>query len=207
MAYREDKPASGDLLSDFPSMLTANVIAFRQAVEKHSFWTDSSGASAGIPRLSNGSFGPGSARAFFDVASNASVTLAASKPLDGRLYIASDTKYLSGYTSSSQTILLGSPKAIVYFPSNATITAGSRVLVQIGLVSVSSQTQNVTFGTQYSVTPMVQVSPLASGAAEIVVPQVTSRTSSAFSVRVLSVFGGSTATRNAMWCSIGTVVL
>ena len=206
MPYRENKPASSDPLNEFPSDMTANLIALREGIEKHSFWTDSSGVSAGIPRLSDGSFGPGAARAFFDVASSASTTLASTKPLAGRLYITSDTSRLYGYASNA-TMLLGGKNAVVYFPSNATISAGARFLVQIGTTSVSSQTQNVAFSSQYSVAPLVQVSPIASSAAEIVIGQATSITTSNFSLRVLSVFGGSTGTRGVMWCSVGTVVL
>ena len=207
MVYREDKPAPTDPLSDFPSTLTANAIAFREAIEKHSFWTVSSGLSAGIPHLSDGSFGPGACRAFFDVASNMSTTLAATKPLAGRLYVTSDTSRLVGYMSSAATTLLGSKNAVVYRPSGATITAGARWLVQIGSASASSATGTVTFTSQYSGTPVVYVSPIASAESRIVNGQVTSITSSAFSLRVLDIFPGVTASRNVMWLSVGTVLL
>jgi len=206
MPYRETKPAASDPLNEFPSDMTANIIALREGIEKHSFWTDNSGVSAGIPRLSDGSFGPGAARAFFDVASSASTTLSTTKPLAGRLYITSDTSRLYGYASDA-TMLLGGKNAVVYYPSNATITAGARFLVQIGTVSVSSQTQNVIFTSQYSVAPTVQLSAFASAASRIVIAQATSITTSAFSVRVLDVFGGSTQTRTIQWLSTGTVVL
>lgn len=207
MVYREDKPALSDPLSDFPSTLTANTIAFRQAIEKHSFWTESSGLSAGIPRLSDGSFGPGACRAFFDVESNLSVALAATKPLAGRLYVASDTSRLYGYVSSAATILLGGKNAIVHFPSNATITAGAYWLVQIGSVSASSQTVNIAFSSQYSVAPRVQVSSTATNENGLAIGQATSITTSNFSLRILDPFGNTTPVRTVMWLSMGTVVL
>ena len=60
--FNENKPLATDLLNELPSLLTTNAIVFRQNVEKHSFWTDASGVSAGIPRLSDGSAGPGGAQ-------------------------------------------------------------------------------------------------------------------------------------------------
>src|SRR5438270_159642 len=104
VTWRESKPITTDPLSEFPSVLTAQAIAFRQAIEKHSFWTDASGLSAGVPRLSDGSAGPGTARAFFAIASSASTALGATKPLAGRLFVTSDTKQLVGYLSSTSTI-------------------------------------------------------------------------------------------------------
>ena len=144
MAWNEQKPQPTDIPNlDLPSLITGNKIAFRQAVEKHSFWTDSSTNSIGQTRLSDGSFGPGSARAYFDVQSNVSTVDAASKDLGGRLFVTSDTSRLFGYGASP--ILLGSKNAIVYQTgSQATIPAGNRILSCDGLevtVSTSSGTR------------------------------------------------------------------
>lgn len=156
--WHETKPIGSDPLSEFPSVMTDQAIAFRQAVEKHSFWTDSSGVSAGIPRLSDGSAGPGSARAFFAPASSLSTAVSATKALSGRLFVTSDTHRLYGFASNATT-LLGSREAIVYFgPSQATISSGSRVLVQMSSTSVViNSPTTIAFPTAFNATPTVQV--------------------------------------------------
>lgn len=206
--WHETKPASNDLLAEFPSVMTDQAIAFREAIEKHSFWTDSSGLSAGQSRLSDGSAGPGAARAFFDVASNLSSTLSTTLPLAGRLYVTSDTTRLYGYTSDT-TVLLGAKNVLAYFAggSSATIASNTRYLVQIGTASCSSLTQAVVFGTAFAAAPAVQVSPIATSAPTLAVGQATSITSSGFSIALRSPFGGSTTTTTAMWRAIGTATL
>src|SRR2546425_1254032 len=85
--WRDDKPTASDIPNgDLASLLTTQKTAFHEAIGKHFYWTEASGASAGIPRLSDGSFGPGSARAFYGTASQVSGT-----NCDARLMVTSDT--------------------------------------------------------------------------------------------------------------------
>jgi hypothetical protein len=212
MVWIESKPTNLDPLSEFPSVMTAQAIAFRTNIEKHSFWTDSSGASAGDMRLSDGSFGPGSARAFFDVESNVSSTLSATKPLAGRLYITSDTSRFYAY-SSGNSALLGGNNIIVWQPSAATAAAGSRVLVQVGTLSgqtagavIGLSGNTIAFPIAYSVTPSVQVQEFSGGTTDLFSSAVTKSTATNFVARVSRVWG-SQSTTTIVWRSIGTVVL
>ena len=210
--WRETKPTNSDPLNEYPSVMTTQAIAFRQAVEKHSYWTDSSGNSKGDMRLSDGSFGPGSARAFFDVESNCSSTVSTTKALSGRLYITSDTSKFLGY-SSANTALLGGNSVVVWMPSAATIAAGSRVLVQTG--SLSGDTGGaviglggniIAFPTAYSAVPEVQVQEYSLGTTDIFTSAVTKSTTTNFVLRVSRVWG-SKSTTTVVWRAIGTVAL
>jgi len=212
MAWTEVKPTASDPLRELPSVLTAQAIVFRQNVEKHSYWTDSSGVSAGDMRLSDGSFGPGSARAFFDVESNVSSTVSAVKPLAGRLYITSDTSKLYGY-SSGNSILLGGNNALVWQPSAATITSNTRVLVQTGILSgqtggavIGISGNTIAFPIAYSVVPAVQVQEFSLGTTDIFSSAVTRPTTTSFVLRVSRIWG-SQSTTTVIWRSIGTVSL
>src|SRR5213594_1725154 len=126
MGWQESKPFPTDLPNlELASLITSNKIVFRQGVEKHSFWTDSSTNSIGQPRLSDGSAGPGSARAYVDVRSNLS-TANPPKALGGRLYIDSVTSQLYGYfpfaggVAGTNAVPLGGVNAIVYQTGNLT---------------------------------------------------------------------------------------
>ena len=203
MSWQESKPASSDPVSECPSLLTTNAIAFRTSMEKHSFWTDSSGASAGIPRLSSGSFGPGAARAFYDTASNLSIS-SPSKPYAGRLYIASDTSRWYGFTSDA-TIPLGSTRAIVYLTPTA--VSNMRVLTQLGSATVSGSLTTIAFTTTYSGPAVVQVTSLSSSVASICQPSVVTSGTTNFSAIVRNVWAAGTVNTTVLWRSVGTVVL
>lgn len=208
--WRESKPEPGDLLSDFPSVMTSNAVAFRQAVEKHSFWTDSSGASAGIPRLSDGSFGPGAARAFYANESSLSTAFVTQKAMSGRLYVARNTGNFYGFTSTA-TLPLGGANAVVWQPSAATIPSNTRVLVQTGNVAAilpgAVGLQPVTFATQYSVAPKVQATILSLGTTDLLQAFVTSITTSGCSIGCYQIMSASNASHTAYWRSHGTVAL
>lgn len=207
MLWQELKPGPNDPLSELPSVLTGNAIIFRQSIEKHSYWTDSSGVSAGITRLSDGSFGPGAARAFFDTQSNLSTTLSATKPLTGRLYITSDTKRLYTFSSSGATVWLGGKNTMVYLGgSTATIQSNTRVLTQIGSVSTIPGSSTVTFPTAYSVAPVVQLMPMSSQTTYMTTANANVVATDHFSLSLKTVFGA-TETTTVMWRSHGTVAL
>lgn len=207
MSWQENKPASTDLLSELVSLFLSQKTHFSAYVGKHFFWNDSSNVSAGIPRLSDGSPGPGSAHAFYGTASQVSHVSAG-----GKLMLASDTSRFYGL-HSGQSTFLGSPSAVVYGgDSITTITGGTRWLVQSGATS-SLVTAGVglnfsiTFPVAYAaVAPLIELTPAAS----IVTQAVTSRISgtptvSAFSVNVGVLVSGGTA--GFYWRSVGTVSL
>jgi hypothetical protein len=204
--WTELKPASSDIPNDeLPSVLTGQAIVLRTAIEKHSFWTDSSGVSAGIMRLSEGSYGPGAARAFFDVASNLSNTVHATKPLGGRFYITSDTSRFYSFTTSGVTTQLGSTRAIVY--QTPALNTDERVLVQIGSAAGSGSVATVAFSTSYSVPPVMQLTPLISASSlSISIAELTTSGTTNFSFRVKNVWGLGNAC-NVLWRSHGTVAL
>lgn len=147
--WRDSKPAGTDPLSEYPSLLTSQMAAFRAAIEKHLFWTEASGASAGIPRLSDGSFGPGAARTFYDTASRVSAV-----STNVRLMITSDTSQLY-VLGSGLSVLIGGKNAVVSgTPDSPAIAAGCRVLIQ------SSYVTNVTIaGTSVATYPIVYAVP------------------------------------------------
>src|SRR5437867_3933422 len=131
--WNEAKPSGGDLLSDFPSEMTTQAVAFRQGIEQLVYWTQSSGVSAGVPAY-GAVTPPGGFRAFFAPESSLSTALSTTKPLSGRLFVASDTSRLYGFTSTG-TLALGGKNSIVFVgPALATIPTNTRVLVQIGQV-------------------------------------------------------------------------
>jgi len=207
--FNENKPIGTDLLSDLPSLLTNNAIAFRAAVEKHSYWTDSSGVSAGDMRLSDGSFGPGAARAFFDVASNVSSVVSVTKPLSGRLYITSDTSRVYAFIpSATAAILVGGTRAVVYRPSAATIPSNVRTLVQIGTqTAVGTSTQTLTFPTAYGAAPNVQVTAFTTALTDYAVPIVKGSTTTCFGLSIATLFGATASAYTVVWRSHGTTTL
>jgi hypothetical protein len=202
--WTELKPASSDIPNDeLPSVLTGQAIVLRTAIEKFSFWTDSSGVSAGIMRFSEGSYGPGAARAFFDVESNLSSTLSTTKPLAGRLFVASDTSRFWGY-SSGDTIPLGSRRAIVY----QSLAPGSdqKILVQIGSASGTGSVSTVAYTTAYAVAPALQLQPISGSNQGMCSTEVTSSGTTNFAFRVKNYWGLVDAA-DVLWRSHGTVAL
>lgn len=215
MAWQDNKPSPSDIPNaELSSLISGNKLFFRQAIERHSFWTDSSGASIGVPRLSDGSFGPGAARAYFDVYSNLSTSDRSTKALSGRLFLASDTSRLFGFSSETATVLLGSKDIVVYQTgSQATIPTNMRVLVQIGsgsIVATSSGTSlaAVTFPSAYSAAPHVQVTPMSASVhtVNLAFVALTSITASGFSVALRS-HGATAYATTFWWRSHGSVAL
>lgn len=203
--WNENKPEGSDLLSEFPSVATQNAIAFRLGIEQHSFWTDSSGASAGVPRLSVGSFGPGAARAFFDIASNVSSVLSTTKPLSGRLFVTSDTTRLYAF-SDATAVPVGSPRALVFLGSSgATTPSNTRILVQQGKTAVSASTSTVAFATAYATAPALQMTAESTATTQLGLVLFLGSTTTNFTVRSQAVFGAAPA--NVYWRSIGSVTL
>ena len=215
--WNENKPAPTDIPDEgLASTLTTQKTAIREGMERAMFWTDSSGLSAGQPRWTYGSVGS-TARAFYDVASNASSQVSATKPLDGRLYIASDTSRFYGYTSS-RTVPLGSVNATVFSNSTAnaasslnTIPSNQRFLVQIGsgtATSAAAGGSGVTtaFPTAYSTPPLIQVSGGAGSTANIGHISVQTSSTTNFTVIATVVYGAGVSV-NFYWRSTGTVTL
>lgn len=201
--WRDNKPSGTDPLSEYPSVLTNQKAAFRAAIEKHLFWTDSSGASAGIPRLSDGSFGPGAARAFYGPASQVSAV-----SVNVKLMLTSDTSrfYVLG---SGTSVLLGGKNAIVSgAPNSPTITAGCRVLVQSSYVTnvTTAATSVATYPVAYAVAPIIMLTAAGSVATHGWRPYMTPGSPSATTLGIgVAGLAGSACT--VFWRSEGTVPL
>lgn len=217
MVWNESKPTPNDKPNlELASLITSNKLAFRQAVEKHSFWTDSSTNSIGVPRLSEGSDGPGSARAFYDVVSNVSnnATNNAARPLEGRLFLASDTSQLFTFYGPLPTVAnVGGSKSVTYLTgSQATIPQNNFVLGQFGTISIVATSSGtsfaaVSFTSTYNVAPRVNVTPFSVSAhtVNLSIPAVTNITTSGFSVALRTGFGGGAYATTLMWRSFGTI--
>lgn len=201
-----------------PSLLTTQKIAFRTGVEKHSFWTDSSLASAGVPRLSMNSFGPGSCRAYFGTASSLSTAVTTYKPITGRLFITSDTSRLYtwvpaqaeyGFLDNEKQVLVGSRKAITWqVGSQVTMQTNCRVVVQVGStpMTVSSVT-TIAFPVGYAATaPTIQLQAMSGVATAMVQPTLTSSGTTNFSISGLTFFG-TVSDFTILWRSHGTAAL
>jgi len=207
--WNEASPSGNDLVSDFPSNMTTHAVAFRQGIEQLVYWTQSSGASAGIPAF-GASTPPGGFRAFFAPESSLSTALSTTKPLAGRLFIASDTSRLYGFTSAG-TVLLGGKNFIVFVGGSlATIPSNTRVLVQTGaFLAAQGVANSVVFPTAYSTsTPVVQLQVMSSsttylGVASMNTPQITK---SGFTLWTAMAFGSSSSL-TVLWRSTGTVTL
>ena len=214
MAWNEQKPVPTDLPDlGLASLITSNKLAFRQGIEKHSFWTDSSTNSIGVPRLSDGSAGPGAARAYYDVQSRASEPASPSKALAGRLFVTSDTTRFFGYIDfvggvfGTHITPLGGKNLVTYLPSFATIAQNTRNLVQYGQSLNSTSRTTVAFPSAYSVAPKVQLTLLSDGTANPanfgVVGLLTSGTTN-FAFQCATLFG-SVSNFSVLWRSHGTV--
>lgn len=219
MAWTDGAPSPSDSPdARLASLFTTQKIAFRTAIEKFSFWTDSSLASTGVPRLSDGSFGPGACRAFFAPASSFSTTLTGTKPVIGRFFVTSNTTRLYtwvpaiaayGFLDAETPILVGSKNAIVWQgASQVTMQTNARVVTQIGTTPItSSTTTQITFPVSYAATaPVVQVQVFSSVTTAMAVAQVTSLLSTGFILSVGTVFG-TTADYTCTWRSHGTASL
>ena len=200
--WNELKPDANDPLSEFPSTLTRQVLAFREGIEKHFFWTESSGASAGQPRFSSLTTMPGSARAFYGPASHVSAAK------DGTLMVTSDTSRLFA-TPSAGSLLLGSRFVIIADgTSAATIASNTRWHVQSGTTSGRSPATDyhVAFASAYSGVPIVEGTLVAttdlSGIGSLAIQTIDA---SGFTFRVTQY--GSSTSFGLLWRSEGTVVL
>lgn len=150
MSWPEDRPVGRDSVSDFGLVVRSHKTEFRSGLEKHFYWTDSSNASAGEPRLAISLTTPGSCRAFYDTESNVSAFR------DGALFVASDTTRLYGLTSGS-SFLLGSARA-VRNPTTGPVES-LRQLVQSDetTIGVGDGTHSFAFPTVYSIAPALMV--------------------------------------------------
>lgn len=218
--WNENKPAGTDIPNAaLASLLTSNKQAFREGAEKHLFWTDSSGLSAGLPRFSSASSGPGAARAFYDVASNASSQVSATKALDGRLYIASDTKRFYGYLSSL-SVPLGGVDATVWSTSTSlvassasTIQTDFKVLVQTGVTTGASAAAGgsrltTAFPTAYAATtPFVQAVSMSTNTTNFNNCAIVASSITNFTIILTNIYGNDNSSSTILWRSHGTVAL
>lgn len=206
MSWVEGKPEPTDIPNgEFCSLLTGNAATLRQGLEQHYYWSVGSGVSAGVPLLSDGSFGPGVARAFYDVQSSLS-----SAPT-GKLYLTSDMSRLF-LTQSAGTTLMGAQNAIVAGgPSVATITQNSFWVVESG--STASLAGGVTvyrqdFPVAYVVAPpVIQLQTLYSTCTGGYLASVVSRNASGFSFQVGRYGTESLNSCTVFWRSEGTQLL
>lgn len=209
MAWNPLKPSATDPLSEFPSALSNNKIAVRDALEAHFFWRESSGNSAGIPRLSNGSFGPGSARAYFCLQSQVSSPAAPTRAQSGRLAVTSDTSRFFAIHSGGSSLLGGKNMVMSFGSSIGTIVNGTRWLVQSGSSAGLNGTGTnyiIAFPTAYAATaPFLQLVSAGSNVTDHYVPLLLASTSTNFTVATVGL--GSLNSTTVYWRSEGTVAL
>lgn len=208
MSWREDKPASSDIPNgDLADLMKSQKTHFSAYFGKHFFWADSSYVSAGIPRLSDGSSGPGSAHVFYGTASQVSHAGAG-----GKLMLTSDTSRFYGL-HSAQSTFLGSKSAVVYSgnTSLATVAQGSMWLVQSSFTTanVGSGTGTnfkIVFPTAYAVAPpIIELTPIGSASTQCVCSRLSGTVlTSGFSANVEVL---TTGTAGFYWRSVGTVSL
>jgi hypothetical protein len=197
--WDENKPAATDPLSEFPSVMTRQAIAFREGIEKHFHWTESSGASAGEPRFSSLTTMPGSARGFFGTQSQVSAAR------DGTVMVTSDTSRLFA-TPSASSVLLGTRSGIITY-SSATIPSNTKWVVQSGSSSRCTDTTlyHISFSSAYSGTPFLEAMPLVLNSTSMCALAVQTVDSSGFSFFFTKY--GSTVSFTILWRSHGTMAL
>lgn len=209
-AWSEALPGMNSLLSEFPSVITHQMEAFREGIEKHFLWTQNSGTSAGEPAYSSASTTPGAARAFFAPAS----AVSASK--NGRLFIASDTHALYAVPSDGSVRIFspkviigdcGSHQSVVFgLPSFESMAPSTSWVVQSGSTFTFSSTATIriAFPATYLTPPRVMLCALISDASNNgVLLSVTSITGSSMSVRPAQL--GAVTSWGVMWRSAGTI--
>ena len=218
MPWNDKKPQGTDPLSEYPSMLTNQLTSIASAMEQHFYWTVRSGASAGIPALSTIT---GSARAYFGTQSQVSSSTATTlvKAQAGRLMLTSDTTRLymiqgnSSVTTGTGPVLLGSDHIVAnYGASFVTVQTDTRWLEQCGVTSGVSCFVNthVAFPSQYSVTPIVQVTCSAQSSGSVAMAFLTGLDKSGFTVTVSpapTTITASPLSTAVYWISTGTVAL
>lgn len=223
--WNENKPNPNDIPDEtLASLLTTQKQAFREGIEKNLFWTDSSGLSAGQPRFSHGSFGPGAGRAFFGPESQLSSNASAIKPLNGRLFITSDDSHLYAFTNG-HTPLLGGVHATVYSDSTSltktsmdTIPSNTRFVTLQGIGSLDAATaggsrQTVAFSDivgslfTYHTAPKVQVTGGSRQTNQMAHIAVVASNTTNFAVIATTIWGGSFSGITYCWRSTGTATL
>lgn len=201
MSWDEGVPRPTDRLQDLGTQVRSNKTALRTGVDKHFFWDDSSGLSAGIPRLSSGSLGPGSARAFYGTTSQVSAYR------DGALMVTSGNSRLYGLTSVSSH-LLGATNMIAFFSAD-TITQSSRVLPQTGITNAgASALTHITFPVAYGGVPYaVLLTGGVPSATNAYTYALVSADNSGFTVQQSQIGTGTDNSGHFQWFSLGTVAL
>jgi hypothetical protein len=211
MAWQEGRPKGTDIPNaELASLITSQKQTFDSYIGKHFYWTESSGLSAGIPRLSDGSAGPGSARVFYGTASQVSAV----PNMSGKLMVTSDTSRFYAL-QSTQSNLLGGVSAIAYSgagASAATVTQNTMYRVQSSLTTVNigsaGTVLKITYPTAYNAVPLVELTPIGSNATWAVTSALSGAiTASSFSVFLHHNCGGGTGICGFYWRSIGTVNL
>ena len=150
MSWHEDRPQDTDRVTDWAATLRARKVDVRSALSKHFYFQEHSGTSAGIPRLSTTT--PGSARAFFGLASQVSAYR------DGALFVTSDTSRFYGLTSTS-SFLLGGRDVVVFNSPAAGETADQRYISQISFArGLGKGSYTTNWGTPFAEVPRVVLS-------------------------------------------------
>ena len=200
MTWPESKPVQGDLVSDIGSVIRSHRTELRAGLEKHFFWNDNSNSSAGQPRLSDGSFGPGSARAFYGPQSEVSAYR------DGSLMVTSDTSRLFGLTSDA-SVLIGSAQAVISDGTGVAAVAGHAQMIQSGLTFASLGDSGHSFPSTYASPPKTMlIQRIVDGDAgfdlgrRVAIAQIGTST---FTLRVENAGGASGMT--ILWRSDGSI--
>ena len=198
MSWIEDKPERSDLIRDFGPLVRSQKTEFRAAVEKHFFWTESSGLSAGEPNHQVASTATGSCRAFFGTASEVSASR------DGQLMVTSDTTRLYALTSAS-SVMVGAAAAVT---NPLTGSSGNlRVLVQSDELSsnFANGTFNISFPVEYGAAPtQLVIQPRFNANNEMAYAVISDLTAGGFEFKQIMNVG---ANALMMWRSVGTVAI
>ena len=197
MSWVEDKPERSDLVRDFGPLVRSQKTEFRAAVERHFFWTESSGLSAGEPNHQVASTATGSCRAFFGTGSEVSASR------DGQLMVTSDTTRLYALTSAG-SVLLGAAAAVQLPLTGA--SGNLRVLVQSAQAATNyaDGTHNIAFPVEYAAAPThLVIQPKLANNNDGAYAAISDITAGGFEFRVQNL----TASTELWWRSAGTVAI
>ena len=170
MSWDETLPENDDQVKGIGGVLRDRKADFRAALERHFYWTDSSNASAGVPRLYTASADTGSARAFYAAES------AVSAHRDGTLFVTSDTTRLVGLTSAS-SVLLGAGRAVHLSATSASnhyvLVQHGHVITEISTSLLTDKSYSIAFPITYNGVPSVFLSEQSIGFGSVGISAVT----------------------------------
>jgi len=199
--WNDEKPRPNDQFKELPSIIRSNKSSLDSILQKHFYWSDTV-ASGGIPRESTTV--PGNARAFYGARSTVS-----DPGYDGALFVVSDESRVLA-TLSSNSVLVGSSRALSYGTTLGSSAVNSRWVTATGVEDIGAATdQKISFGVTYDTAPVgVWATASAQAAASIgsYVVSVNTIGTSTFSAQMAYVGPGAPSFAGRFyWRSVGTV--